>query len=207
MRSRSKLDWENPVFYTDFFWREQSTCIHTQYSRLWWSTDGKECVLLTSVNLKISKSKTSYKQNNAGHKCFGSAIYYDGISGSSKVDVSMGKTQISPSDNRSYNPPPTLELHLMTSSVSSNSASSFSSSPGIDSLGCPLEVLPVQERFIYSVFTKDTLDEKGQARNTSTPVTFNALNSTKNSPVAAGWNPQLIANWIGKITFQKIRLT
>ena len=63
------------------------------------------------------------------------------------------------------------------------------------------------ERFNYSVFTKDTLDEKGQARNTSTHVTFNALSSTKNSPVAAGWNPQLLANWIGKITFQKIRLT
>jgi hypothetical protein len=42
------------------------------------------------------------------------------------------------------------------------------------------------QRFIYSVFTKDTLDEKGQARDTSTHVTFNALNSTKNSPVAAG---------------------
>jgi len=42
------------------------------------------------------------------------------------------------------------------------------------------------ERFIYSVFTKDTLDEKGQARDTSTYVTFNALNSTKNFPVAAG---------------------
>ena len=42
------------------------------------------------------------------------------------------------------------------------------------------------QRFIYPVFTKDTLDEKGQARDTSTHVTFNALNSTKNSPVAAG---------------------
>ena len=42
------------------------------------------------------------------------------------------------------------------------------------------------KRFIYSVLTKDTLDEKGQARNTSTHVTFNGLNSTKNSPVAAG---------------------
>jgi len=42
------------------------------------------------------------------------------------------------------------------------------------------------QRFIYSVFTKDTLDEKGQARDTSKHVTFNALNSTKNSPVAAG---------------------
>jgi len=44
-----------------------------------------------------------------------------------------------------------------------------------------------EERFIYSVFTKDMLDEKGQARNTSTHVTFNALNSTKNSPVVAGF--------------------
>ena len=36
------------------------------------------------------------------------------------------------------------------------------------------------------MYTKDTLDEKGQARNTSTHVTFNALNSTKDSPVASG---------------------
>jgi len=42
------------------------------------------------------------------------------------------------------------------------------------------------QRFIYSVFTKDTLDEKGQVRDTSTNVTFNTQNSTKNSPVAAG---------------------
>jgi len=37
------------------------------------------------------------------------------------------------------------------------------------------------QRFIYSVFTKVTFDEKGQARDTSTLVTFNAPNSTKNS--------------------------
>jgi len=37
-----------------------------------------------------------------------------------------------------------------------------------------------------ALVAKDTLDEKGQARDTSTHVTFNALNSTKNSPVAAG---------------------
>ena len=59
------------------------------------------------------------------------------------------------------------------------------------------------QRFIYSVFTKDTLDEKGQPRNTSTHVTFNALNSTKNFLVAAGWNPQLLANWIGKKKLSK----
>ena len=35
------------------------------------------------------------------------------------------------------------------------------------------------QRFIYSVFTKDTLDEKGQARDTSTHVTFNALKLDK----------------------------
>ena len=33
------------------------------------------------------------------------------------------------------------------------------------------------------------------------------LNSTKNSPVATGWNPRLLANWNGKKTFQKVRLT
>ena len=63
--------------------------------------------------------------------------------------------------------------------------------------------LSCHERFIYCVFTKDTLDEKGQARDTSTHVTFNGLNSTKNSPVAAGWNPQLLANWIGKKRLSK----
>jgi hypothetical protein len=50
----------------------------------------------------------------------------------------------------------------------------------------PFVTAGYNQRFIYSVFTKDTLDEKGQARDTSTQVTFNALNSTKNSPVAAG---------------------
>jgi len=38
------------------------------------------------------------------------------------------------------------------------------------------------ERFIYSVFTKDTLDEKGQARDTSTHVTFNTLKLDKDLP-------------------------
>ena len=33
------------------------------------------------------------------------------------------------------------------------------------------------------------------------------LNSTKKSTVAAGRNRQLLANWIGLITFQKVRLT
>ena len=33
------------------------------------------------------------------------------------------------------------------------------------------------------------------------------LNSTKNSPVATGWNGQLLANWIGEKTFQKVCLT
>jgi len=42
------------------------------------------------------------------------------------------------------------------------------------------------QRFIYSVFTKDTLDKWGQAGDANTHITFNALNSTKNSPVAAG---------------------
>jgi len=37
------------------------------------------------------------------------------------------------------------------------------------------------QRFIWGVFTKDTSEEMGQARDTSTPVTFNVLNST-NSP-------------------------
>ena len=35
----------------------------------------------------------------------------------------------------------------------------------------------IDQRFIYSVFTKDMLDEKGQARDTITHVTFNDLNS------------------------------
>ena len=49
----------------------------------------------------------------------------------------------------------------------------------------PFATAGYNQRFIHSVFTKDTLDEKGQARDTSTHVSFNALNST-NSPVAAG---------------------
>ena len=35
-------------------------------------------------------------------------------------------------------------------------------------------------------------------RHKSTCDTLMLLNSTKNSPVAAGWNPQLLANWIEK---------
>ena len=61
----------------------------------------------------------------------------------------------------------------------------MSGHPGIILLTCQLHSLQ-EERFIYSVFTKDTLDEKGQPRYTSTHVTFNTLNWTKNSPVAAG---------------------
>jgi len=41
----------------------------------------------------------------------------------------------------------------------------------------------------------------------STCDTLMLLNSTKISPVAAGWNPQLLAYWIGKNTFQKVCLT
>ena len=62
------------------------------------------------------------------------------------------------------------------------------------------------KQFIYSVYTKDTLNEKGQARDTRVHVHFNAPNWTKNRPVA-GWNSRLLANWIGKKTFQKVRLT
>ena len=40
-------------------------------------------------------------------------------------------------------------------------------------------------------------------RHKSTCDTLMLLNSTKNSPVAAGWNPQLLANWIGKKDFPK----
>ena len=56
------------------------------------------------------------------HKCFGSAIYYDCIS--SKVDVSMGKTWISPTANSSYNPPRTLKLDQMACSASSDALTS-----------------------------------------------------------------------------------
>ena len=43
----------------------------------------------------------------------------------------------------------------------------------------PFATAGYNQRFIYSVFTKDTLDEKGQARDTSTHVTFNALKLDK----------------------------
>ena len=64
------------------------------------------------------------------------------------------------------------------------------------------------QQFIYSVLTKDTWNEKGQTRDTRvTCDTLILLNSTNYFPVVAGWNPQLLANCIGKNTFQKVRLT
>ena len=41
----------------------------------------------------------------------------------------------------------------------------------------------------------------------STCDTLMLLDSKMNSLVAAGWNPQLLANWIRKKTFPKVRLT
>ena len=72
------------------------------------------------------KSHTNKITQVTSHKCFGSALYYDCVS--SKVDVSMSKTWISPTANSSYNPLSTLKLDYMASSASSNSATSFSSS-------------------------------------------------------------------------------
>ena len=72
------------------------------------------------------KSHTNKITRVTIHKCFGSALYYDCVS--SKVDVSMGKTLISPTANSSYTPPPTLKLDYMASSGSSNSDSFFDSS-------------------------------------------------------------------------------
>ena len=60
--SRSKLELKNSVFYTDFFLMRTKysvTCMITQYSKLWLSTDKQECMWLTSV--KISKCKNTYK--------------------------------------------------------------------------------------------------------------------------------------------------
>ena len=53
---------------------------------------------------------------------FGIRNFYVCIS--SKVDVSMGKTWISPTANSWYNPPPTLQLDHMASSASPFSSSS-----------------------------------------------------------------------------------
>ena len=44
-------------------------------------------------------------------------------------------------------------------------------------------------------------------RHKSTCDTSKLLNSTTNSPVAAGWNTQMLTNWIWTKTFQKVRLT
>ena len=48
---------------------------------------------------------------------------------------------------------------------------------------------------------------RDKQRHKSTCDTLVLRHSTKNSPVAAGWNLQLLANWIGKKTCQKVSLT
>jgi len=60
---------------------------------------------------------------------------------------------------------------------------------------------------LLRVYKRHVRWEGTSQRHKSTCDTLMLLNSTKNSLVAAGWNPQLLANWIGKMTFQKVRLT
>jgi len=60
---------------------------------------------------------------------------------------------------------------------------------------------------LFRVYNRHVRWEGTSQRHKSTCDTLMLLNSTKNSPVAAGWNPQLLANWIGKKTFQKVCLT
>jgi len=74
--------------------------------------------------------------------------------------------------------------------------------------------LAFAQRFIYSVFTKaihlfhvykrHVRWEGTSQRHKSTCDTLMLLNSTKNSPFAAGWYPQLFANFIVKKTFEKL---
>jgi len=60
---------------------------------------------------------------------------------------------------------------------------------------------------LFRVYKRHVRWEGTSQRHKSTCYTVMLLSSTKNSPLAAGWNRQLLANWIGKKTFQKVRLT
>jgi len=59
---------------------------------------------------------------------------------------------------------------------------------------------------LFRVYKRHIRWEGTSQRHKSTCDTLMLLNSTKNSPVAAGWKPQLLANWIEK-KIQKVRLT
>jgi len=61
---------------------------------------------------------------------------------------------------------------------------------------------------LFHVYKRHVRWEGASQRHKSTCDTLMMLlNLTTNSPVAAGWNCQLLANRIGKKTFQKVRLT
>jgi len=80
--SRSKLDWKNPVYYTDsFLMRKKYVYIHSV-----------SCDWLQSKYQNV-KPHTNKITQVTYHKCFGSTFYNDCIS--STVDVSMDKTWIS----------------------------------------------------------------------------------------------------------------
>ena len=56
----------------------------------------------------------------------------------------------------------------------------------------------------FCVYKRHVRWEGTYQRHKSTCDILMLLNSTKNSPVADGWNPHLLANWIGNKTFQEV---
>ena len=70
-----------------------------------------------------------------------------------------------------------------------------------------IDVACVTAIHLFRVHKRHVRWKETSQRHKSTCDTLMLLNSTKNSPIAVGWNPQLLANWIDKKTFQKVRLT
>jgi len=96
----------NPVFSCEYS-SKVFVCVHCDSIK---DCDEQNSVWLTHV--KIYQNITIQIQSN---NFFKSAIYYVCIL--SKVDVSMGKTWISPNGVSSYNPPSTLQPHQMASAA------------------------------------------------------------------------------------------
>ena len=60
---------------------------------------------------------------------------------------------------------------------------------------------------LFLVYKRNIRWEGTRQRHKGTCDNLMLLHSTKNSPVAVSWKRQLLANWIGEKTFQKVRLT
>ena len=66
-----------------------------------------------------------------------------------------------------------------------------------------LNLLTSSAIHLCRVYKRHVRWEGTSQRHKSTCDTLMLLHSTLNSSVSACWNPQLLANWIGKKTFQK----